>query len=66
MIEVLDRPTVRSWLSDGAQLVDVLPPAQYEEVHLQGALNLPLKVLDTAPGILDPARPVVVYCSNYL
>lgn len=63
---MLDRPTVRSWLRGDAQLIDVLPPSQYEQVHLQGAMNIPLKVLDTAPGILDPARPVVVYCSNYL
>ncbi len=52
-------------LLEGAdtQLVEVLPQEEYAEVHLPGAVNMPLKRLDgdTAAG-LDPARPVVVYC----
>jgi rhodanese-related sulfurtransferase len=47
----------------GAQVVEVLPPAEYTEEHLPGAINLPLKQLDaTAAARLDPARPVVTYC----
>jgi rhodanese-related sulfurtransferase len=30
----------------GAQLVDVLPREEYEEEHLPGAINIPLKELD--------------------
>ena len=26
-----------------AQLVEVLPPPEYEEEHLEGAINIPLK-----------------------
>ena len=47
----------------GAQLVEVLPPAEYAEEHLPGAINLPLKQLDaTTASRLDPTRPVVTYC----
>jgi rhodanese-related sulfurtransferase len=54
-------------LAGGAQLVEVLPAEEYEEHHLPGAVNVPLKRLDadtTAP--LDKANPVVVYCWDYL
>jgi rhodanese-related sulfurtransferase len=51
----------------GAQLVDVLPEAEYLEEHLPGAINVPLRQLtaDTA-GRLDPGRPVIVYCWDAL
>jgi rhodanese-related sulfurtransferase len=49
-----------------AQLVDVLPPAEYEALHLPGARSLPLKSLDPdSVAELDRDRPVVVYCSGY-
>jgi rhodanese-related sulfurtransferase len=51
----------------GAQLVEVLPAAEYAEEHLPGAVSIPLKQLDAASaGRLDPARPVVVYCWDSL
>jgi rhodanese-related sulfurtransferase len=46
-----------------AQLVEVLPTAEFEEEHLPGALSLPLKQLDGNSAIqLDRERPVIVYC----
>ena len=54
-------------LADGAQLVEVLPPAEYEEEHLPGALNIPLKQLDAeTTAQLDKSKPVAVYCWDYL
>lgn len=50
-------------LDRGAPLVEVLPVDEYAEVHLPGAVNIPLKMLDAATAAdLDRARPVVVYC----
>lgn len=66
MVELLDRSEVQRWLQEGAQLVDVLPSSQFEDVHLPGAVNLPLKRLDEAPEVLEADRPVAVYCSNAL
>ena len=51
---------------EGAQLVEVLPREEYEEGHLPGAVNIPLKELDrdtTAPLRRD--APVIVYCYDY-
>jgi rhodanese-related sulfurtransferase len=54
-------------LEEGAQLVDVLPREEYEEAHLRGAINIPLKELDRkSTARLDPAAPVIVYCHDYL
>ena len=57
------RADVQRLLTEGAQLVEVLPPAEYQEEHLPGAINLPLKELTRkAARRLDRARPVIVYC----
>jgi rhodanese-related sulfurtransferase len=54
---------LRELLADGAQLVEVLPPAEYDELHLPGAINIPLKTLDAhSTAALDRRKAVVVYC----
>jgi rhodanese-related sulfurtransferase len=61
------REEVRELLDGGARLVEVLPREEYEEEHIAGAINIPLKELDreTTAG-LDPEAPVIVYCHDYL
>jgi len=54
-------------LSGGAQLVEVLPPEEYGDEHLAGAVSIPLKRLDAeTTAELDRGNPVVVYCWDYL
>ncbi len=58
---------LRRLLDEGAQLVEVLPAREYEEQHLPGAVNIPLKQLDAdTTASLDKTNPVVVYCHDYL
>lgn len=65
-MRVIDRVEVQELLEKGAQLVDVLPAQEYEEQHLEGAMSIPLRDIDTeAPKKLDPNRPVIVYCWDY-
>ncbi len=54
-------------LSGGAQLVEVLPRAEYVEEHLPAAVNISLRDV-SARGVeaLDRERPVVVYCWDSL
>jgi phage shock protein E len=67
MPDSIDVEEVQRRLARGAQLVDVLPPAEYAEEHLPGAINLPLKSLDaTSAEQLDRRRPVIVYCYDAL
>ena len=63
MTSAIDAHRLRELAATGAQLVEVLPKAEYDEEHLPGAINIPLKSLDaTSARRLDPARAVVVYC----
>ena len=60
----IDRHELQRLLAEQqAQLVEVLPAAEYEDEHLPGAINIPLKELDreTTRG-LDRGRPLIVYC----
>jgi rhodanese-related sulfurtransferase len=60
-------PRLRQLLDRGAQLVEVLPPAEYDEAHLPGAINIPLKSLDAeSTATLHRGRAVVVYCWDAL
>ena len=55
-------------LRDGdALLLEVLPRAEYEEEHIAGADNIPLKRLtpDAVDGI-QRDRPIIVYCDDDL
>jgi rhodanese-related sulfurtransferase len=64
MPTTIDRHEVQRLLADEhAQLVEVLPEAEFEDEHLPGAINIPLKQLD-ADGVqqLERGRPVIVYC----
>ena len=67
MAEAIDRDEVQRLLDDErAQLVEVLPPDEYEDEHLPGAINIPLKTLDVESARrLDRGRPVIVYCYDY-
>src|SRR5215212_6557732 len=56
----------RRLLDEGAQLVEVLPPSQFDEEHLPGARNIPLAELDRdRVRDLDRGRPLVVYCFDF-
>lgn len=59
----IGRDEVRRLLTEGAQLVEVLPEGAYRKEHLAGAINIPLKELDRrSTAGLDHGRPIVVYC----
>lgn len=56
-------PQLRELLAQDAQLVEVLPPREYNELHLPHAISIPLKTLDThTTADLDRTKAVVVYC----
>ena len=63
----IDRREVQRLLAEEqAQLLEVLPAAEYEDEHLPAAINIPLKELDRrTTSRLDRGRPVIVYCYDY-
>lgn len=58
----IDRKELERLIAEGAQLVEVLPHDEYEEMHLPGARNMPLKELAPRAAELERGKPVVVYC----
>jgi phage shock protein E len=59
----IDRMELRRLVDAGAQLVEVLPQHEFDDDHLPGAIHLPLRRVEREAGtLLDPARPVIVYC----
>ena len=59
----ISRDEVQRLMRDeGAQLVEVLPHQEYEDEHIAGAINIPLKRLGRE-GVsgLDKGLPVIVY-----
>jgi rhodanese-related sulfurtransferase len=63
----IDRNEVQRLVAESnAQLVEVLPRPEYEQEHLPGAINVPLKELNRETAMqLDRSRPVIVYCHDY-
>ena len=52
--------------SDGALFIDVRSPGEYQQGHLEGALNLPLdqlpqRIVQEAP---ERSRELVLYCAS--
>lgn len=65
MPRLIDLEGLRRLMDQGAQVVDALPARDYEEDHIPGAINLPLRRIETeARRVLDPDRPTIVYCAD--
>jgi rhodanese-related sulfurtransferase len=66
MVQRIGRKEVQGLAAAGAPLVEVLPPPEYRDLHLPGAVNVPLKRLaDEAPERFRMDRAVVVYCYDH-
>lgn len=57
---------LRLFVRPRALIVDVLPKEEYEELHVAGAVNLPLKELPAGAIQLDRRRPIVVSCHDFV
>jgi len=67
MVKNVTREDVQRLAAQGAHVVEVLPRDEYDELHIAGALSIPLKELgDRAPRELDQSRAVVTYCHDFL
>jgi rhodanese-related sulfurtransferase len=61
------REDVQRHAATGGQIVEVLPREQYDELHIKGAVNVPLRELDVrGPRELDARATVVTYCNDFL
>jgi len=51
-------------LANGAFLVDVREPAEYQEGHIPNAVNIPLRTLGKNVAEIPTDKPVFVYCAS--
>jgi phage shock protein E len=58
----LERERVKELTEKGAQLVEVLGAEEFEKDHLPGAINIPLRKIETEAERLEKNAPVIVYC----
>lgn len=58
----VSREEAQKLIEDGAQLVDVRAPHEWNAGHIGGARHLPLAELAERTGEIDKDRPVVLYC----
>jgi rhodanese-related sulfurtransferase len=62
MVANIDRARMLELIDEGAQLVDVLPDAEYAAQHIPRAISIPLRRLDAeTTSALRRDKPVVVY-----
>lgn len=62
MIRTIGREEVRRLAGQGTPVVDVLPAREFRQLHLPGAIHIPLrKVMTEAPRRLVAEQAVVVY-----
>ena len=59
------RHSARDLVAEGALLLDVRTPAEFQQRHVPGAVNIPLHELEARMSEVRPeARSVVVYCRS--
>ena len=58
--------TARAWLNKGALVIDVRSPAEFQERHLPGVINIPLDRLgdEIARHAPDKAQPLLLHCRS--
>jgi len=45
-------------------IIDARVPAEFEEEHIEGAVNIPVEVLRQKYTELDPSKEYITYCTN--
>ena len=61
-VRVVHVPNLPQLLEQGAQLVDVRTPAEFERGAIPGAVSIPVDNLRERFSELDRQRPVIAYC----
>lgn len=51
-------------LKNGAQIIDVRTPAEFNGGHVKGAKNIPLQSLNQNLGKINKNKPVITCCAS--
>ncbi len=67
MYDTINREELEDKLADGEEmeLIEVLAPEDYREVHIKGAINIPISDIGKeARKRFDAEQEIVVYCAD--
>ena len=64
IVHTIDLEDARKRISEGARWLDVRTPDEFDQSHLQSAMNMPLNVLRLKSRLLDPAKTYVTCCDT--
>jgi rhodanese-related sulfurtransferase len=51
-------------VKNGAQIIDVRTPGEYQGGHIRGSKNMPLQVLTSKITSLDKSKPKITCCAS--
>lgn len=54
----------KEMVKNGAVIVDVRTPAEYNGGHIKGSINIPLQTLNSNLGKLKKDKPVITCCAS--
>jgi len=58
------RAMIPKYLNDGAVVVDVRSPAEYNSAAAPNSMNIPLNQIQARATELDPAKTILVCCAS--
>jgi rhodanese-related sulfurtransferase/glyoxylase-like metal-dependent hydrolase (beta-lactamase superfamily II) len=61
-VPLLEPPAARDAIADGAAILDVREPDEFQSGHIEGAVNVPLGSLEKNIDKVPRGRPIVTYC----
>jgi CRP-like cAMP-binding protein len=64
IVHTIDFDEASEKISSGARWLDVRTPDEFEQSHVQAAMNMPLNVLRLKSRLLDPARTYITCCDT--
>ena len=53
-----------SLVKNGAQIVDVRSPGEYQSGHIRGSKNIPLQELGSKLNMLNKSKPIITCCAS--
>jgi len=54
----------KKMVQEGAQIIDVRTPAEFQGGHIKGAVNIPLQSLGSSLSKIKKDRPVITCCAS--
>lgn len=63
-LKIIDATEVQTKMASGAHLINVLSRKTYEDLHIKGSMNIPLKQLKSRANQFSKNQTLVVYCAS--